>query len=124
MCAAAVFLGPADGGVDGDLGDMDAQRHQFPRHTLGQAGLGLTGHGEGPAQRKTLQRRAGIGEEDAALRTVGVNLVFQHQAGGLPAHKKGAERGVAKGVKGQVGVGLDHALAENAGDPPVDIMHH
>jgi hypothetical protein len=42
VCARAVFLGPADRGVDRHVRDVDALRHQLARHALGQPGLGMT----------------------------------------------------------------------------------
>jgi hypothetical protein len=35
--AGAVFLRPADCGVDWHIGDVDALGHQFPRHALGES---------------------------------------------------------------------------------------
>jgi hypothetical protein len=50
--AGAVFLGPADRGVDRHIRHVDTLRHQFSCHALGEAGLGMTSHREGAARRE------------------------------------------------------------------------
>ena len=48
MRPGAVGLGPADGRVDGNARYVDALRHEFPRHALGEAGLRLAGMAKAP----------------------------------------------------------------------------
>src|SRR5216684_1335377 len=81
--AGAVFLRPADRGVDRHIGDVDALRHQFPRHALGESGLGMACHGKGAALGEALECSTCVREDDRSFRAAGVRLVFAHQASGL-----------------------------------------
>src|SRR5215472_18365619 len=62
--ASAVFLRPANRGINRHMCYVDALRHQFPCHTLCESGLGMTCHCEGAARWESFERRARVRKDD------------------------------------------------------------
>jgi hypothetical protein len=54
MCTRTVFLGPANGGVDRDIGNVNTLWHQFSCHALREAGLGMEAIAKAPLDGKPL----------------------------------------------------------------------
>ncbi len=98
----------------GHVCDVDALRHQFPRHALREPGLGLACHCESAAGRKALKRCACVREDDRSSRAVGVWCILAHMPGRLLTHQKRAERRVAKCFEHHAGVGFGDPLAKDA----------
>src|SRR3954470_12588553 len=99
-----VLLSPANGRVNRHIGHMYPAWHQLTSHALREATLGMTRHGEGTTGWKTLQRCAGIREDDRSFRASGVRLVFEHKSRRLLPHQKSAEGRVPKGLQRHVRV--------------------
>src|SRR5262249_22527601 len=97
--ARAVFLCPADRGVNRHVGYVDTLRHQFSCHALRESSFGLTCHCKGAAQWETFERCACVGEDDRSLRAVGIGLVFAHESSCLLTYQKRAERRVPECVR-------------------------
>ena len=120
-----VGLRPADGRVDRHVGHVNALWHQFPRHALGETGLRLARHGEGPAPRIALERGAGVGEKDrAAMAVRGGRFEGEHARRGLLRDQEGAVGGVRQHFAHEGGVRFRDALAEDVAHPAVDVVHH
>ena len=62
-----IRLFPADRRIDRHMDHMDALRHQFPGHALGQARLAVGGCGKRATARITFQGSAGVGKHDRAF---------------------------------------------------------
>ena len=90
--AASVFLSPADRGIDRDVRDVDALRHQFPRHALREPGLGLTCHREGAARGKPLSAALAFVKMIVPLAPLALGALSCMMAGRLLPNQKGAER--------------------------------
>ena len=71
MLARSVLLGPPDGRVDRNMGDMDTLGHEFARHALRESGLGVGGHRERSTERISLEGGARVGKDDRAKMSVG-----------------------------------------------------
>ena len=121
--AGAVFLRPANCGVNRHLCYVDALRHQFPRHALRKSGLGMTCHCKGATGWEPFERRAGVREDDRSFRAVGVYFIFAHVLGCLLTYQKRAERRVLKCGKRQGWVGFGDPFAKNAFNPAINVVH-
>ncbi len=121
--AGAVFLRPANCGVNRHICYVDALRHQFPRHALRESGLGMACHCKGTTLWEALECCAGVREDDGSLGAVCVRFVLAHEPGCLLTDQERAERRVSQRVEHHARVGFGDPLAKDAGNAPVDVMH-
>src|SRR4029077_5082 len=117
--AASIFLCPADCGIDGNSRDMDALRHQLPRHALRESGLRMARHCKGCTQWETLECGACVRKDDGPLCAVGIRSVLAHQLCRVLADQKGAERRVAQRLQSERWLGLGDRLAKDAGNSAI-----
>src|SRR6266478_1388580 len=83
----------------------------------------MTCHCKGAARWEALERRAGVREDDRSFRAVGVEFVSEQESSCLLTHQKRAELCDSKRFERHDGVGVENALAENAGNAAIDVMH-
>ena len=84
----------------------------------------MTGHCKSAARWETFERRAGVCENDRSFSAVIVEFVSEHETSCLLTYQKGAERRVSKRFEHHDRVSFDKALAENAGNAAIDVMHN
>lgn len=103
---------------------MNALRHQFACHTLGEPSLTVRGCGKGATQGIALEGGTGVGEDDRAARALRIGLQCQNALGCLLRNQKCAVGGVAHNLEENLGIHIGDLLAEDIAGAPVDIMHH
>src|SRR5712671_7583853 len=121
--AGAVFLRPANCGVNRHICYVDALRHQFPRHALRKSGLGMACHCKGTARWVAFERGACVREDYRSFSAVRVRFVLAHEPGRLLTHQERAERRVSKCVECHTWVGFGNLLSKDAGNPAVDVVY-